>query len=204
MKKLIASINNPKSDTIHSMCLIATMLCAVQFITNVANLSTLIYNCFTVSDVQTVSYEAVLSNQLAGRPSFWAILVRLVLSGAAACLCVLSFRGMSRPVQRGSLIAAGVCLLALSALILLSVPSVLYTGTPTVIAAVIAAAAAAAAGVLIMLDRSPNIFPAALLTVFFFIVLALKNILPLTMLDAAAALLGSTAVLMASRDPKMA
>jgi len=205
MNNMLKSVNNPKSDMIYPLCLIATMICGVQALTNIANLSTLLYRCTSGGAADTVSSADVIAEQAAvGAPSFLAVLVRLVLSAVSACLCVLSFRAMNHPVQKGSLVAAGACALLLSALLLITLPEVFYAGTFTAVLACIAAAVVAAAGVMTFTDRFPISYPMGLMAAFSVIILILGSILPVTALDAIAALLGVCAVLMASKDPKMA
>jgi len=210
MNNMLKSVNNPKSDMIYPLCLIGTMICGVQALTNIANLVSLLYRCSSggaadvVSAVDAVSSADVIAAQAAAAPTFSAVLVRLVLSAAAACLCVLSFRGMNHPVQKGSLIAAGVCPMLLSALLLVTLPMIFDAGTATVVVACVAAVIAAAAGVMTITDNFPIVYPMGLMAVFAVIAMMLNNVLPVTMLDGIAALLGVSAVLMASKDPKMA
>ena len=119
MKKFLNAVNNPKSDTIYPMCLMAAILCSVQVITHAARLVIMVNLLFSAKPVQTVSYMDVLSEKPAMPPSAVGIIIQLLLAVIPACLCVLSFRGINRPVQKKSLLCSGICM-AVTAVISLS------------------------------------------------------------------------------------
>ncbi len=204
MKKIINSINNPKSDTIYPLCLIATMLCAVQVITHVARLVILVYQLFTIKPADTISYLDLLSGEPVTPPGVFQILFQLLLAAVPVCLCVLSFRGMSRPVQKGSLIITGVCMIVTSLLmVLMTLWAYLVMGSSAVVLAEIAGFALTAAAVLIMTGKGSNVVVLALIVVSA-VAATVKSGMPVEPLYVLSVGLASFAVLMASQDPKMA
>lgn len=201
MKKFISSINNPKSDLIYPMCLIATMLCAVQVITHIARLCIQINRLFTVEPPETVSYLDTLSGKQAMPPSIFALVIQLLLAVIPGFLCVLSFRGLTRPVQKKSLAITGGCLIATAAVLLSALP---VAGAAGVAPVIIGACALIASAVLLITGRGQNVIAVGLLVLFALAVVIAKNSMPVEPLYAISVALGSAAVLFASQDPKMA
>ena len=204
MKKFINAINNPKSDTIYPLCLIATMLCAVQVVTHVARLAILVYQLFTIAPTDTVSYFDMLEGKPVAPPSFAQIAAQLLLAAIPICLCVLSFRGMTRPVQKGSLISTSVCMIVTALVLsLMSIGVSYWVGAAVVVLAEIAGFALCIAALLILTGKGNNAVVLALIAVFVVAATVNRN-MPLEALYVLSVGVASFAILMASKDPKMA
>jgi len=174
----------------------------------IVRLASAIYRYFTVAPTDTIDYFDALSGEAILPPTIPELALQALLTAVPVYLCVLVLRGFYRPVRKGSLAAAGVCLIAVGGVLLLCMLFFLRFGALYFILMLLSALLPMIAAVLMMAEKGKNIVVVSLLAAFLLVIFVLsvmmRLILPVNILSAAAAALGGSAVRLASQDAKMA